>query len=671
MVINLYFHPNQKAKKDTIALIGLTDSVTVIKNIDGVTGIKCSNVEDQYFTLGYLTAQDQLYHLTMLAAAARGNLSSIFGLRALKTDQFIHLIGIPSEAEAVVSLLTPDLQLILQQYCNGINRYIDSISKLQFPSELKRLNAKPIKWRPSDIIACQNLLAIKTQSGLFQDLFTSSISEFYSREKINELINPLQLSLNPSFEAAPTDQLYEVIVLTNEIETSFFEFLGNHQYDGNNLVIRRNHTRNKKPMLMALRYFDTSDPFIGENYQIEYPGTIYTGIFFPGLPFPMIGRNQATAWATATFLELEFLNVPINQYDRDVYLYNAEWHTMELNEIVIPVRGEKPFTLKYRSTDQGPVISDLIKGSISDDIVIMKTTAPPGEQAINLLNNIINSSSGSDIVAAVSSRQVANLSTLYADTLGNIGFLKSAKAVNQSEKILAEATINPRKNFIIADPIINWIKNNQEDTNGDNEAITKIETLIKSAEPVTKEEMLKELLKLGSVYNVMLSKRIVDLCSTINDREIEYALQEMGGWDGESSAKSTGAVIFNATLKHLIVNIYQDELDLLGEELFWAFKNIPEIQQAGVWTALHINDYSWTDNIQTVNEIETISELVALSLREAVREIQKDAGGVQYGKFWNKSYIEKKSQTYFFDLSEDLISFHFEIQPSLILIPEK
>jgi len=92
-----------------------------------------------------------------------------------------------------------------------------------------------------------------------------------------------------------------VIVLTNEIETSFFEFLGNHQYDGNNLVIRRNHTRNKKPMLMALRHFDTSDPFIGENYQIEYPGMIYTGIFFPGLPFPMIGRNQATAWATSTF----------------------------------------------------------------------------------------------------------------------------------------------------------------------------------------------------------------------------------------------------------------------------------------------------------------------------------------------------------------------------------
>jgi penicillin amidase len=664
MTIHLYFQPNKSVNKNTIALKGLTDSVLVISDMHGVTSIKASNSEDFYFALGYLTAQNRLYSLTKLVAAARGNLSSIFGKKALKADQLILLMGISSEAELALSKLEPDLQQILLQYCNGINRYIDSVSQLQLPSELKRLRAKPIYWNPSDIIACQNLLAIKNQSALFKDLMINSINEYYGGQKVNELIQPIGLSLNLDLDKTSVNQLYELIALTNEIENVFFDFLGNSFNGNNHLVIGGNTKGDKKPKLMVSIHQKTTDPFKGDIYHFEYPGTVVAGLLIPGIPFPMVGRNQAAAWAISSFLEVELINVPTNQYNSNTFLYDGEWHTMVKNEVIIPIKGMENFNFKYRSTDYGSVVSDLINNK-SNNIIIMKKDPQVSENSITLLNGIINAGSSRDIVDVVASYYVENLSTLYADTLGNIGIIKRVRDEDRPDKTLIEEIINPRNNFIFTDEIINWIIIDQR-----NEALAQIMTLANEAEFLTKDEMLNAQQKLDSVYNVVLKDKIIELCSPINDKEIQYAMGELGNWDGAVSTESKGALIFNTTLKYLVVNLYKDELDLLGAELYRAFNNMPGILPAGIWTALHNTNYSWTDNIQTVNEFETIREIITLSLREALKEIREKAGGTHKSNSNLSNTVNVEIiQNRLFDLTEDLTPNHSEMQPTLILIP--
>lgn len=65
----------------------------------GIIHIRSANYEDAFFTLGYAQARDRLWQIDFLRRFAKGKLSPILGIKALKIDKYMRNLGISFRAK--------------------------------------------------------------------------------------------------------------------------------------------------------------------------------------------------------------------------------------------------------------------------------------------------------------------------------------------------------------------------------------------------------------------------------------------------------------------------------------------------------------------------------------------------------------------------------------------
>src|SRR5436309_15361464 len=76
-----------------IRLPGLRHAVEVIRDAIGVPHIFAQSFDDAILAQGYVTAQDRLWQMDLLRRSGYGQLSEIFGPRALEIDKEQRLLG--------------------------------------------------------------------------------------------------------------------------------------------------------------------------------------------------------------------------------------------------------------------------------------------------------------------------------------------------------------------------------------------------------------------------------------------------------------------------------------------------------------------------------------------------------------------------------------------------
>jgi len=74
----------------------------------------------------------------------RGELSAFFGDQSLEDDIYLRTWGIPTISKKIVQNYDQETLIVSQQFCNGINAYIDQIGN-RVPPEFKILGKKPIQ----------------------------------------------------------------------------------------------------------------------------------------------------------------------------------------------------------------------------------------------------------------------------------------------------------------------------------------------------------------------------------------------------------------------------------------------------------------------------------------------------------------------------------------------
>jgi penicillin amidase len=134
------------------ALAGLTQEVTVERDLWGVPHIRAASVEDLAEAQGYVMAQDRLWQMDLLRRAARGQLSEILGPRTLLIDEEFRTNGFARSAERDTTLLDPESQKMMEAYSRGVNQFIDQHKK-NLPLEFSLLGYEPRPWQPSDSLA--------------------------------------------------------------------------------------------------------------------------------------------------------------------------------------------------------------------------------------------------------------------------------------------------------------------------------------------------------------------------------------------------------------------------------------------------------------------------------------------------------------------------------------
>ena len=384
------------------------------------------------------------------------------------------------------------------------------------------------------------------------------------------------------------------------------------------------------------------------------------GFSFAGVPGVVIGHNADIAWGfTNVGPDVQDLYIEkINPQNPNQYEVNGEWVDMELRTEVIEVAGGDPIEVTVRSTRHGPIISGVYEPLEEFDTAGVDL---PDEYAVALrwtgldvVPSVVGPILGFNTARNFEEFQEAGLlfaapsqNLLYADAAGNIGYQMPG---NIPIRAKGDGTL----------PVPGWT--DEYEWTGfvpydELPAVLNPESgYIVTANNAVIDEAYPYLITKDWDYGYR-ARRIVDLVTsnfgigledqaTIQfdsfdlsaDRIIPYielslmsatgreltsqdldAISELSNWDRQNFAGSTGAAIWNATWRNLLVRTFQDELP----EALWPEGNSRWFEVVGNLLDEPLDP--WWDDV-TTQGLESRDDMLAAAFYDAVDELDKRLG---------------------------------------------
>jgi penicillin amidase len=210
---------NEGLLDGTAAVPGLSASVTVTRDAQGVPSIHASNLDDLLFAQGYITSSDRLFQMDALRRHGSGELAELLGPSLVEHDREQRILQLRAAADRAAAALPADQLHQLQAYANGVNAFIkshdgsSSAHPNTLPVEFHLLRYTPAPWAPRDSL----LIAIV----MSQDLST----EFPTKLNREALATHLPASLLPDLypvgswrDHPPTQTSTDLTAPTNPVE---------------------------------------------------------------------------------------------------------------------------------------------------------------------------------------------------------------------------------------------------------------------------------------------------------------------------------------------------------------------------------------------------------------------------------------------------------------------
>ena len=395
-----------------IEVPGLSAEVEVIRDQNGVPQVYADTAEDLFYAQGFVQAQDRFFEMDFRRHVTAGRLAELLGRDALDADKYIRTMGWRRVAEQELSLLSPDTLRYLEAYSAGVNAYIDSHSPSQMSLEytvlaLNGLDYTPEEWTPADSVAWLKAMAWDLRGNMGEEIDRAIASVSHTPEEIDSLYPPypygrhrpiveqggvvggvFEQEATGSSSRKPTrpplsSGLLAALERLNEDLATMPDLLGKGSGIGSNSwVVDGEHSTTGAPIL-------ANDPHLG----VSMPGIWYqmglhcrelteacpfdvSGFTFSGLPGVVIGHNREIAWGL-TNLGPDVVDLYLEKVEGKRYLYDGRLRPLQTREETIEVFGEEePFRFTVRSTEHGPLLSD-----VSAELSTVGANAPVAGQA--------------------------------------------------------------------------------------------------------------------------------------------------------------------------------------------------------------------------------------------------------------------------------------------------
>lgn len=377
LAIGIYrFYFLSHSYQDTI-----TDDVTfpvAIYRLDkGYPLIIAENRDDALYALGLVHAQDRLAQMEFLRSLATGNCVQ-YGLSQYgRIDRLVKAVGLPLQAKALLSELSPQYIQALQQYVRGINTYTFKMNHAG--------NNKP-QWDALDIMSISLFLE-------FCNAFVSNGEIFFPVEdKDFSLLNREITNKKIIRNYKPQDySIIKEIKQLQQLIASIFGLYGSYcrgfavaipprmtYSDTATLCTSYEHSVSIYPLLYPV------------NFQVG--GKVIEGYTCVGLPYVVAGKTNAFRYASfSLFADSQLLCKYQTQITNNVLFYNS---TLGYKELQCQPETSQCMT---RFTDSGPVISDAFEYNLKDAIVAI-TYVSPSKGYVESLIDIAFANSINDVV---------------------------------------------------------------------------------------------------------------------------------------------------------------------------------------------------------------------------------------------------------------------------------
>ncbi|MCH9019258.1 MAG: penicillin acylase family protein [Proteobacteria bacterium] len=171
----------------TVRLAGLRAGVEVVREANGVPHIFAQSIEDAYFALGFVHAQDRLWQMEARRRLGAGRLSEILGQAAIGSDRFQRTLGLYRAAERGWDALDEETRAAYLAYAAGVNAFLDTRRGVLPPEFLILRAPAPAPWRPADSLVVLKLMSLDLSRNWRDELLRGRLAARLDRAQIEAL----------------------------------------------------------------------------------------------------------------------------------------------------------------------------------------------------------------------------------------------------------------------------------------------------------------------------------------------------------------------------------------------------------------------------------------------------------------------------------------------------
>ncbi len=353
---------------EKLTIPGLKGEVKVTYDSMMIPHIYATNLEDLYFTQGFVTASMRLWQMETQIRSGAGRLAEVLGPRLLARDRSQRRLGMVFAAENALKEMEKDHETmtLISSYTAGINAYIETLDANSLPMEYKLLNYWPEPWKNFNSAMLLKNMA-QTLNMDDKDKGMTLALSLVGKPMIDLLWPDFENVGDPivdrtkdwKFTPVKIDSI-PLAVPQGLIALGPTHERGSKDVGSNNWVVSGSKTATGSPILCNDPHLNLSLPSIWFAIHLNAPGMNVMGSSLPGAPGVIIGFNDSIAWGVTNaqrdvvdYYKIRFKDASLNEY-----LSDSAWKPSRKVIEKFEVKGQEPFYDTVTYTHHGPVTYD-------------------------------------------------------------------------------------------------------------------------------------------------------------------------------------------------------------------------------------------------------------------------------------------------------------------------
>jgi penicillin amidase len=418
--------PNQ----GRLALPGLSAPVEIVQDRYGIPRITAVSEQDAATALGWLHARDRLFQMEVMRRGAAGRLAELAGPSALRVDRFSRTLGLAQSARADYEALPSSTRAMLEAYARGVNAWLEARGRLAAP-EFVALGV-PEAWEPWQSLLWAKVMGLWLSGNWRLELDRARLTGLLPPERLAELWPADESTGRADLAALPSAARLDALAA---VVPEFPRDAPLPSSASNVWAVAAERSATGKPLLASDPHLGFQAPILWYLARIEIaaapgqPARFLAGATSPGVPFMVIGRNDALAWGFTT-THSDTQDVFIERLSgTDGYETPEGARPFTVREETIRIRGREPEVLRVRETRHGPVISDLEgAGTPSGSVLaVQMANLAPGDTAAAGLHALNGAATLAEARAAAALISAPAQNLMVAATEGGIGMFLTGR----------------------------------------------------------------------------------------------------------------------------------------------------------------------------------------------------------------------------------------------------
>jgi penicillin amidase len=368
----LYLRGSLARLEGTQQAPGLETTASIARDAHGVPLISGGSRLDVAYATGFVHAQERYFQMDLLRRVAAGELSELFGARAIAVDKSHRLHRFRARAELALAALPADDRALLDRYAAGVNAGLNALSAKPF--EYALVGMSPRSWSASDSLLVIWAMYFDLQGNLESRELSRGWFKEHTSEEQRAFLSPESTPWDAPLDAQAIAAADVVIPAappawwgkpraaqdTASPRVAAAEFL--NTVGSNNWAVAGSRSDTGAAIVADDMHLGINLPAIWYRAALQFPDgkggqRRVVGVTLPGAPVVVVGSNGHVAWGfTNSYGDyLDLIALDTDAAKPGQVRTQAGWETPVLHEETILVKGAAAEKLAVRETSLGPI----------------------------------------------------------------------------------------------------------------------------------------------------------------------------------------------------------------------------------------------------------------------------------------------------------------------------